>query len=491
MSASPDGIKDKTFSAVRWTTVASATGAMMRIVQVVILTHILTPADYGVMAIVAAVLSFPWMINDTGLNSAFIQRRNVSDQERSSLFWAGALFAVLLGGVVLALSPLIAWIYGDPRLLPLLALSSGTFLVVGLGAQHRLNAEKHMRFRPMAIIETIAGLSGTATAILTAMAGAGPYTLVWASLARSVVNTGLVWLFLSSGWKPAWRLNWQELRPYLRFGVSAVSSAIVSNVNNMLDVIVLGKFVPASSLGLYSVPRNFVTLLQQLINNIISRVSFPLISSVQHDQRKVKSITFATLNMVGALNAPLYVGMAVFADVLVRVLFGAEWHGTGPLLAVMAVTGYARAMIAPTRGLILGVGLARLELRMSLGILAITLPAMIIGSMQGVMALALWMGATSVLLLLPVWYGIYRPLAGVGLADFVVLLLRPVLLSALCMIPGFFLVREVGQPLLQMVVAVLTTAPLYLMLNVLANRPFVDSILQLLLMRRAPRGAGS
>ena len=294
-----------------------------------------------------------------------------------------------------------------------------------------------------------------------------------------------------SGWKPAWRLNWQELRPYLRFGVSAVSSAIVGNVNNMLDVIVLGKFVPAASLGLYSVPRNFVTLLQQLINNIISRVSFPLISSVQHDQRKVKSITFATLNMVGALNAPLYVGMAVFADVLVRVLFGAEWHGTGPLLAVMAVTGYARAMIAPTRGLILGVGLARLELRMSLGILAITLPAMIIGSMQGVMALALWMGATSVLLLLPVWYGIYRPLAEVGLADFVVLLLRPVLLSALCMIPGFFLVREVGQPLLQMVVAVLTTAPLYLMLNVLANRPFVDSILQLLLMRRAPRGAGS
>ena len=91
------------------------------------------------------------------------------------------------------------------------------------------------------------------------MAGAGPYTLVWASLARSVVNTGLVWLFLSSGWKPAWRLNWQELRPYLRFGVSAVSSAIVSNVNNMLDVIVLGKFVPASSLGLYSVPRNFYT----------------------------------------------------------------------------------------------------------------------------------------------------------------------------------------------------------------------------------------
>lgn len=140
MSASPDGIKDKTFSAVRWTTVASATGAMMRIVQVVILTHILTPADYGVMAIVAAVLSFPWMINDTGLNSAFIHRRNVSDQERSSLFWAGALFAVLLGGVVLALSPLIACIYGDPRLLPLLALSSGTFLVVGLGAQHRLNA---------------------------------------------------------------------------------------------------------------------------------------------------------------------------------------------------------------------------------------------------------------------------------------------------------------------------------------------------------------
>jgi O-antigen/teichoic acid export membrane protein len=491
MNPTPGGIKDKAFSAVRWTTVATVTGVGMKLVQVVILTHILTPADYGVMAIVAAVLTFPWIINDTGLNSAFIHRRDVTESERSSLFWAGIIFAVLLGVVVLALSPLIAWTYGDPRLLPLLALSAGTFLIVGIGAQYKQNAEKQLLFRPMAIIETIAGLGGTAVAIFTAMAGAGPYTLVWSSLARSAINTVLSWMYLSSDWRPTWHFSWQELRPYLRFGLSAVSSSIISNVNNTLDVIVLGKFVPAVSLGLYSVPRNFVTLVQQLIINLISRVSFPLIASVQHDQSRVRTITFATLNMVGALNAPLYVGMAIFSVPLVRVLFGAEWHGTGPLLAIMAVTGYARAMISPTRGLILGVGLARLELKMSLGILALTLPAMIIGSMQGVMALALWMAGVSVLLLPPVWYGVYRPLAGIGLTSFAVLILRPVLLSVLCMIPGMFLTRELHQPFLQLVVAVLTAAPLYLLLNLLANRPFVDSIFHLLLMRRAPGGARS
>ncbi|MEW6559304.1 MAG: MOP flippase family protein [Pseudomonadota bacterium] len=486
MSPTPGGLKEKAFSAVRWTTVSTATGVIMKLVQVVILTHILTPEDYGVMAIVAAVLTFPWVINDTGLNSAYIHRRNVTDDERSSLFWGGAIFAVLLGGVVLALAPLIAWIYADPRLLPLLGLSSATFLVVILGSQYRLEAEKTLRFRPMAVIETIAALAGTATAILTAVYGAGPYTLVWSSLARSLVNTLLCWVYLSDGWKPSWHLSWRELRPYMHFGLAAVSSAIINNINRSLDVIVLGKFVPANSLGLYSVPRNFVEMLQQLVNNIISRVGFPLISSVQHDRPKVQAIIGATLNMVGAINAPLYVGMALFAEPLVRVLFGAEWHHTGPLLAVLAVVGYVRSMLAPTRGLLLGLGLARVELWWSLGILALTLPAIVLGSMHGPAGLAVSMALASLLLLVPTWYGIYRPLASLGFASYAVLIVRPVLIAALSMVPGVFLVREFSQPIVQLAAAVLTTAPLYLLLNLLANRPFVDSVLRLLLLRRAP-----
>jgi O-antigen/teichoic acid export membrane protein len=489
MNPTPGGIKDKAFSAVRWTTIGMAAGVIMKLLQVVILTRILTPADYGVMAIVAAVLTFPWVINDTGMNSAYIHRRNVSDSERSSLFWGNAIFAVLLGGVVLALAPFIAWIYGDPRLFPLLALSSATFLVVGLGSQFRLTAEKNLRFRPMAIIEIIAAISGTAAAVLSALAGAGPYTLVWASLGRSVVNTTLCWLYLSGGWKPGWHLSWRELRPYLRFGAAAVSSAVIDNINRSLDVVVLGKFVPAVSLGLYSVPRNFVEVLQSLVHNIVSRVGFPLISSVQHDRLKVQKIIFTALNMVGALNAPLYVGVALFSKPLVRVLFGAEWHGTGHLLAILAIVGYIRSMLGPTRGLLLGLGLARVELWWSLGILAITLPAIVLGAMHGVVWLAISLAGASLLLLLPTWYGVYRPLAGIGLVQYAVLILRPVALSVLSMLPGLFLVRELTQPIMQLTVAALTAAPLYLLLNFLANRLFVDSLLHLLLVRRAPGGA--
>ncbi|MBN2690501.1 MAG: MOP flippase family protein [Burkholderiaceae bacterium] len=490
MSQTPQSsIKDKAFSAVRWTTAGMAAGVVMKLMQVFILTRILTPSDYGVMAIVAAVLTFPWVINDTGMNSAYIHRRNVSDNERSSLFWGNVLFAVLLGGVVLAIAPLIAWIYGDARLFPLLALSSLTFLIVGLGSQYRLNAEKQLRFKPMAFIEIAAAIAGTATAVFTAMAGAGPYTLVFASLARSVVNTALCWAYLSTDWKPAWHLSWLELRPYLRFGVAAVSSAIIDNINRSLDVVVLGKFVPAVSLGLYSVPRNFVEIVQQLVNNIISRVGFPLISSVQHDRNKVNTIMASALNIVGALNAPLYVGMALFADPLVRVLFGAQWHGVGHLLALLCVVGYVRSMLAPTRGLLLGLGLARLELWWNLGILVITLPAIVFGAMHGPEWLAISLAAACTLLLLPTWYGVYRLQAGISLAQYAVLVLRPLALSVLCMLPAVFLAREVSQPLAQLAIAALTAAPLYLLLNVLLNRLFVDSVVRLLLVRRAPGGS--
>lgn len=486
MSSSPSSLKEQAYSAVRWTAVSAATGAMVQLLQVIMLTRILTPADYGVMAIVAAVLTFPWVLNGTGLNSAFIHRRNVTEDERSSLFWAGVLFALFLGLVVLALAPLIAWLYGDARLLPLLALSSATFLVSGVGAQFRMNAEKHLRFKPMAVIETLAAATSMAVAVLAALNGAGPYTLVWSSLTGALVNSGLAWRYLSADWKPAWHLSWVELKPYVHFGVSAVSSALISNLNRSLDVMLLGRFVAPADLGLYSVPRNFMNQLQTFVNPILSRVGFPLIASVQHERARVRTITLSTLNMVGALNAPVYVGMALFAEPLVRVLFGNAWHGTGHLLAILAVVGYVRAMFSPIRDLILGMGQAGRELRWNLGVLAISLPAIAAGSVFGPACLALLLALATLALLVPAWMAIFHPLADIGAGEFAMLVLRPVVLAALSMAPALLLAHEVGPPLLRLLVGAVVTAPLYLLLNLLVNRSFVDALLRLLLPRRAP-----
>ncbi len=492
MSNAPSpNLKEQVFSAVRWTAVSAATGAIVQLLQVVMLTRILTPANYGVMAIVAAVLTFPWVLNGTGLNSAFIHRRNVTEGERSSLFWAGVIFAILLGAVVLALAPLVAWAYGDARLLPLLALSSATFLVSGVGAQFRMNAEKHLRFKAMAVIETLAAAFSMAVAVLTALAGAGPYTLVWASLAGALVNSGLAWIYLSADWKPAWHLSWRELKPYVHFGLAAVSSALIGNLNRSLDVMVLGKFVLPADLGLYSVPRNFMNQMQTFVNPILSRVGFPLIASVQADRARVRTITASTLNLVGALNAPVYVGMALFADPLVRVLFGREWHDTGHLLAILAVVGYVRAMFSPIRDLILGGGLAGLELRWNLVIFAAYLPAIVVGSLYGPLSLAVLLLVATVLLLAPAWVGIFHPLAGIGIGEFALLVLRPVLLAALSMAPAVLLARAFAQPVMQLVVGAAVTAPLYLLLNLLTNRFFVDSLFRLLLLRRTAAGTAT
>lgn len=485
MSSNPPNLKERAFSAVRWTAVSAATGAIVQLLQVMLLTRILTPADYGTMAIVGAVLTFPWIISDAGLNSAFIHRRNVTDGERSSLFWASVLFAVLLGGLVVALAPLIAWIYGDARLFPLLGLSAGTFLVGGLGAQFRMQAEKSLRFKPMAIIETVAALTSMVVAVLTAAAGAGPYTLVWASLSRAAVNTGLAWVYLSEDWKPSWHFSWRELQPFVRFGLATVTGAIIGNVNRNLDVIVLGKFAPAASLGLYSVPRNFINQMHLIINPIISRVGFPLIASVQHDRAQVHAINVSTLNLLGAINAPLYVGMGFFSDVLVRLLFGAQWHDTGPLLAILAVMGYARTMLSTSYGLILGVGLSRLQITWSLVVLALSLPAIVFGAMHGPIWLASGLAGVSVLLLLPAWYGVYRPHAGIDLTQFTTLMLRPVVLSLLSVAPGWIVSQHLTPPVLQLGVGILIAAPLYVLLNYLTNRSVVDSVFRLLLPRRA------
>ena len=151
-------LRRKTFSAVRWTTVSSVSIASLRIASIAVLARILVPEDYGLMAMVGAVLGVAGLFADLGANSAFIQRKEVTQEQRSSLFWLNVTMSAGLAGLVVVLSPLFARFFGDPRLAPLMMLSSTTFVLVALGQQVKMSAEKKLDFKVIVILEISAVL---------------------------------------------------------------------------------------------------------------------------------------------------------------------------------------------------------------------------------------------------------------------------------------------------------------------------------------------
>lgn len=472
-------LKHRTFSAVRWTTTAAVVRALLQLAQVAVLARLLAPEDYGLMAMVAVVLGFATVFTDLGVNSAYVQRQDVAPKQRSSLFWLNVAMGGGLTLLVLVCSPSIADFFGDARLTPLLMLASITFVITALGQQVKMTAEKTLDFRPVVLIEIIAAVVGFVAAVIAAYVDWGVYALILGAIVNAVSVTSLSWLFLARGWRPMWRFQWADVHSFLGFGGALVANNIVNEFNRSIDLLLGGRMLAASALGLYSLPRQIVFQIQGLVNPIITRVGFPLIAQVQADIPKVRAIYLKTLNMTAAINAPLYVGIAFFAPEVVSIMLGDKWLAAPDLLRLLAIWGFLRSTGNPVGSLLLGMGRADLALKWNLAMLCMVPPVLWMGSHYGTLGLAWSLLGFTIVMFIPGWYVLVRPICNSGLLEYSIAALRPLLIAVMAIAPAYFVTMALTNVYLHMGLAVLISVPLYLGMSFLLNREWLVAMRQL------------
>lgn len=464
---------------MRWTTAGTLFKTVLQVAQVAVLARLLEPEDYGLMAMVAVVLSFASLFSDFGVNSAFVQRRKVTERQRSSLFWFNVIVSFFLMVLVVLFSPLLALFFGDSRLAPLMMLSATTFVIAASGIQVRMAAEKKLMFRAVMLIEVAAALVGFVVALFGAWKGWGVYALIAGAIASAAASSLLLWLFLSQGWRPALHLRFKEVQSFLGFGSALVANNLVNQINLTIDVILGGRMLAASQLGYYSIPRDLMLRVQSVVNPIITRVAFPLLAEVQHDTTRVRSIYLQTLNMTASANAPIYMGVAFFADDIVSILLGSGWGKSASILQILALWGGLRSTGNPVGSLLLGMGRAALSLKWNLGLLVVIPPAIWLGSRFGPVGMAYALLAVQVALFIPSWFVLVRPVCHAMLGEYMTTALRPPLLSLIAIVPAWYIASYFQLPLVRVLTGAVVTAPTYLALSYLLNRKWVVAMMEL------------
>lgn len=457
---------------------------MLQLAQMAVLARLLVPEDYGLMAMVVVVLSFAGLFGDLGLNSAYVQKQNVSNEQRSSLFWLNISISAGLAVLVFAASPLLAWFFGDERLAPLLRLSTIAIVMSALGHQVRMTAEKSLDFRPVILLEIISAIIGFVSAALAALSGWGVYALVFGTIMTGTTGALIAWIFVSQGWRPLWRFCLADVRPYLGFGLAMVGNNIVNQINASIDLVIGGRMLMASQLGLYSVPRNLALQIQSVINPVVTRVGFPLIAQVQNDIPRVRSIYLKTLNMTASTNAPLHVGVAFFAPEIVRILLGQNWSGAVGFLQILAIWAFVRSTMNPVGSLLSGMGRAKLSLQWNVSLLFIVPPVLWAGSHYGSNGLAWSLLILFVSIFVPGWYVLVRPICHAGLYEYSIATLRPFFLALLSVASAYFLVAPITNSFYRLAIAVIISAPLYFVISWYGNREWVVALMQLLGVKR-------
>lgn len=463
----------RTYSnAARWTTASSIARGGMQLAQIVILARFLTPLEYGLMSIVVVVLSYFSLFSDMGLSTAFVQRQRISQEERSSLYW----LSVLLGGglmlIVLLISPFIAKFFNEPQLVSLLTLVSTNFLIIAIGQQLRIDAEKALYFRPVALIEIFASLCGFTASVLTAWLGWGIYALVTAAIVSAWVNMIMYWTFLARGWRPTLRLNWDEVRWFVRFGGSMVLNNAINHVNSSIDVLLGGRLLGATQLGLYAIPRNLTLQIQFLINPIFTRVGFPAIASMQHDKERVKNIFLKTLNLTASINAPIYTVAFVFAPEIVFLLLGEKWQEATPLLRVLAIWGLLRSFGNPVGSLLFGLGKVKISTYWNGGVLILTPPVVWLGSQFGAIGIAFAMSCLSGALFFPTWKILIRPICGTEFGEYLQQVTMPVICAIFAGGVAWLITLKIIGTNGKLGVGLFFCALIYLIMTKLFNRDF-------------------
>lgn len=474
-------LKIKTFSAIRWTTFAMLSKAVLVLLQMGILARILVPSDFGLMALVAAVIAFAQIFADMGISNAIIHHQKISSKELSSLFWLNVLASTVLMLLLILLSPWVAVWYHEPRIQVILIAVSATFFINALSQQLRVTAEKNLRFQQLTAIEVSAACLSFIVTVAVAIAGGGVFALVAGALTGAVVSTTLCWMILADGWRPMWRLRLNEIREFLSFGAYIMGFSLFNTVNMQSDVLMGGRVFGASSLGVYSLPKDLSLRLAMIINPIVTRVGLPVMAKAQDDRKLLKSIYLRTLRMTASINFPIYIAIVIFAPEIVIIMFGPQWQESITLLRIFALWGLFRSIGNPAGSLVFAVGKGKLMFFWSLGQMLVQVPVFWFGSLFGFEGLALSLLACAIVLPFPQWYIVINPICGARFIEYFKQLTTPLVVSTLAAIFAYIAALPFSENITRISSGFLFGGLAYLLLSRWLNNTWFFAMEELIL----------
>jgi len=307
----------------------------------VVLARLLTPQDFGLIAMVTVVTGFVAMFKDMGLSMATVQRAEINHAQISTLFWINVVLSLCVMLVVAALAPAIAWFYGEPRLTWITLALAGAFIFGGLTIQHQALLRRQMRFRSLAVIGIIGMLAGIVAAIIAAWYGAGYWALVIKQFAGTIAGTIAVWVVC--GWRPGLPVRHSGVRKMLAFGGNLTGFNVINYAAAQIDRVLIGRYIGAGPVGLYHKAYNLLLLPLRQLNAPVTAVAIPALSRIADDPQRYRKAYFKMLNYIVMLAVPGVAFLIATSDWIVRLVLGPQWDESARIFAIL---GFA-ALLMP------------------------------------------------------------------------------------------------------------------------------------------------
>ena len=387
-------LKAKAYHGVLWSAIDAVVARLIQFVIGVILACLLLPEQFGIIGMLAVFIGVAQSFMTSGFGSALIQKKNLDDVDTSSVFYFNIIIGILLSALLYRMAPWIAAFFDEPILLALTRAMSVVVIIGSFGVVQSALLTREVGFKTQTKISLIALAGSGIIGILLAIKGFGVWSLVWQQLSASTVTVLLLWVF--NTWRPKLVFSLRSLAGMFSFGWRLLASGLATQVFDNIYNLLIGKLFSAADLGYYTRASRLERLPSMTIAQVVSRVTFPVFSSIQDDTRRLREGLRKTLETVIFVSAPVMVGLAVVATPLVTILLTDKWLPCVLYLKLLCIGGLLRPFSRLNSNVIMAKGRTDLYLRLQVVSKVLTIINILLLWRMGIAALII--GQVGVLL---------------------------------------------------------------------------------------------
>ncbi len=331
-----EGLKERTAKGLMWGAINNLTSQLLMALIGIILGRLLTPADYGMVGMLAIFTAITGSLQESGFTAALTNLKEATHREYNAVFWTSTGISILLYLVLYVSAPLIADYFHQPGLIPLSRLVFASLLLAGIGIAHAAYMFRNMMNREKAITGFFALMGSGIIGITLALNGYSYWSLAWQQFAYiCIINIGRLYYVR---WMPSFHIDLTPIREMIGFSSKILITNIINQVNNNILSFIFGRLFTASAVGNYTQAAKWNTMGHSLISGTMQQVAQPVLASINEEENRQLNVFRKMLRFTAFLSMPAMLGLAFIADFIV-VLLGEQWTNSVPLLRMLCISG--------------------------------------------------------------------------------------------------------------------------------------------------------
>ncbi len=397
------GFRGAAVSGAFSTGLGTAVKGLSQVFAIVVLARLLTPADFGVVAMVFPILAFASIFQEAGLGVAVMQRTQITAEELSTVFWLNVAIGLVLALILVAVSPLAASFYNEPRVQGLTAACGGLILLAALSTQHLSLLNRNLQFRELALIDGLSLIFGTALAIGVAALTGSYWAIFLLNLGTVLTACVLAWIF--SSWRPGARTHVRNVLDLLRFGGNMTGANIATYFGRNLDNVLIGRVWGPTALGFYERAYKVVLIPILFVHMPLFRLLVPMLSQIRDEPERYRRMFLLGYQGALLLTVPGIVLLIALTDVVVALVMGAQWVAGSAIFGWLAVACLIQCATGPLSILFVSQERSDENMKLSIAVSLYSCAAFAIGVNWGALGVAIAYAISSAVRTpLELWY---------------------------------------------------------------------------------------